>query len=190
MKPARSNKNTKSPSKPPIDVVCILSGQKERLSYVKAVKQAAKYKFENLDDYIKYYVSKDSVKELRQGYTEKQIQEKNEIVTPVRMPFNVLRLYVKKFKNRQKQEKLEKRKEVLKYIQDKNSAYYVKNTPPQYIDLKNSAQVAKLTESSCMRPDIYLNNDRACNGCYIYKLCKCPIRKWADEQTKQNKRKK
>jgi len=34
-----------------------------------------------------------------------------------------------------------------------------------------------VTQSSCWRPDIYLNNDRFCNGCIIYENCCCPIKR-------------
>jgi hypothetical protein len=33
--------------------------------------------------------------------------------------------------------------------------------------------VRQLTEGTCQRPDIYLNNDRACDGCVLYEHCAC-----------------
>jgi hypothetical protein len=173
-----------------VEVTCILSGKCERISQTKLIKQAAKFKFDNIEEYTKYYITKDCIKELRQGFTEKQIQKKHNIENGVQVPFNILRHYVKKFKNREKIEKIEKRKEVLKFMQDKNSAYIVKPRAPQYIDLTNEKQVAELTKSSCLRPDIFLNNDRSCNLCHIYQLCKCPIKHWDDPSERRGKRKK
>jgi hypothetical protein len=43
------------------------------------------------------------------------------------------------------------------------------------VDLKKDAEeCAKYTESSCFRPDIYL--DYGCFECFLYKNCKCPIK--------------
>jgi len=43
--------------------------------------------------------------------------------------------------------------------------------------LENKSLAEHVTRSSCWRPDIYLNNDRFCNGCIIYDNCCCPIKR-------------
>lgn len=43
--------------------------------------------------------------------------------------------------------------------------------------LKDKEEAAHTTKSSCWRPDIYLNNDRYCNGCIIYENCCCKIKR-------------
>ena len=43
--------------------------------------------------------------------------------------------------------------------------------------LENKKMAEHITSSSCWRPDIYLNNDRYCNGCVIYVNCCCPIKR-------------
>jgi len=199
-KSLKSLKNKKMPVKrkavkkqkhlPPVELVCLLSGQTEKLSYVKFLKQAAKLKFSTPEEYVKSYISKTCVDELRQGFTEKQIRKKYNVISNTPVTFEILRHYVKKFKNREKIEKTEKRKEVLKYIEEKTGAYMVNTRIRQCVDFTNNAQVSKLTESSCLRPDIYLNNDRHCNGCHIYELCKCPIRRWKSENEEKSKKKK
>lgn len=43
--------------------------------------------------------------------------------------------------------------------------------------LENKEVAEHVTKSSCWRPDIYLDNDRFCNGCIIYENCCCPIKR-------------
>lgn len=175
-------KKTVKPKNPLVDVLCILSGTTSKVKYLQLAKQAGRLKFDSVEEYIKYYVNKECVLLLRQGFTEKQIRERYSYVNDsVVIPLSVIRLYVKKIKNRAKVEKLEKRKEVQEYIKQQEGAYIVKPHIRNYIDLTNASQVAELTKSSCLRPDIYLNNGKACNGCHIYKLCKCSARKWNDK---------
>jgi len=46
------------------------------------------------------------------------------------------------------------------------------NRPKTVIDLvENPEACAKYTADSCYRPDIFLNNGKACNGCQLYKNC-------------------
>lgn len=49
---------------------------------------------------------------------------------------------------------------------------------PKNIDLvKDKEEVRKLTNGTCLRPDIYLDNDYSCDGCYIFDNCVCSIKK-------------
>ena len=43
--------------------------------------------------------------------------------------------------------------------------------------LKTKEGIINLTESSCIRPDIYLDNDRTCNGCPYFDHCVCSIKR-------------
>jgi hypothetical protein len=43
--------------------------------------------------------------------------------------------------------------------------------------LKSKEGIANLTASSCIRPDIYLDNDRTCNGCPYFNDCVCSIKR-------------
>lgn len=50
----------------------------------------------------------------------------------------------------------------------------------QVIDLtKDKAACEEYTKFACMRPDIYLDNDRTCDYCSINKWCICPIKKFS-----------
>jgi len=50
------------------------------------------------------------------------------------------------------------------------------NAGPQRVNFKDPESVRDLTTNSCQRPDIYLDNERACDGCHIYELCACNAR--------------
>lgn len=47
------------------------------------------------------------------------------------------------------------------------------NAQPVRYNFDDPEQVRQLTEGACQRPDIYLNNDRACDGCVLYEHCAC-----------------
>lgn len=58
------------------------------------------------------------------------------------------------------------------------------------IDLtKDKDACALYTQTACMRPDIYLDNDRTCDYCSINKYCACPIKKFSKEFLKKKKSK-
>jgi hypothetical protein len=179
-------KKAKKTSK--VTVRCILTGEEKVYRDVQLNKLVVKYKFDDVETFIKYYICKNGIALLRQGYTEKQIREQFNCQDKTNISFNILKHYVKKFKNRQKIEKQEKRKEVLKYMEEKSGAYTWTPKPRQSIDFTSPEQVGELTRSACFRPDIYLNNDRACNGCHIYEFCKCAIRKWNNKLSEPKKR--
>jgi hypothetical protein len=62
------------------------------------------------------------------------------------------------------------------------------NKERQVIDLtKDKASCEEYTEFTCIRPDIYLDNDKTCDYCSINKWCACPIKKFS-KQHKNEKR--
>lgn len=57
------------------------------------------------------------------------------------------------------------------------------DAPRTIIDLKKNPDLcAVLTHSSCIRPDIYLDNDRSCDYCSINEYCACPIKRFAQKR--------
>lgn len=53
-----------------------------------------------------------------------------------------------------------------------------RSSEPIIVSLLLDKKIAEhITRSSCWRPDIYLNNDKFCNGCIIYENCFCPIKR-------------
>lgn len=60
--------------------------------------------------------------------------------------------------------------------------------PPTVVDLTKDAEICKkTTESSCWRPDIYL--DLGCVECSINENCACPIKKMVKKDPPRRKRK-
>jgi hypothetical protein len=177
----------KKTRKPKITFVCILTGHEVTVLYSRAQQLAKKYKFSSIEEYQQYYIHKDGIILLREGYTEKQIRDKHNCNNKTSIPFNILKRYVKKFKNRQKIEKLEKRKAVQNFLKTKECSQ-VREYTRQPVDFTDKKQVEKITESACLRPDIYLNNERACNGCSIFEYCACPIKKWNNKLSEPKKR--
>jgi len=60
----------------------------------------------------------------------------------------------------------------LKEIKDENQNWVLPKInfePPRPL---NPSDIADLTGSQCMRPDIYLSNGRHCDGCEYFDLCK------------------
>ena len=49
---------------------------------------------------------------------------------------------------------------------------------PVTVDMVKSATVcAEITKDNCWRPDIYLNNGKACDGCVLFTNCACTFKK-------------
>lgn len=75
-------------------------------------------------------------------------------------------------------EKKQKKKE----LQKKQLINYVKGlkvvSTRQVIDLKKDRLWAHLvTQYACWRPDIYLDNDKSCEGCILFENCSCKIKR-------------
>jgi hypothetical protein len=55
---------------------------------------------------------------------------------------------------------------------------YKFNYKPTSINLvKDVEETKKLTNGTCLRPDLYLDNDNSCDNCYIFDNCVCLIKK-------------
>ena len=56
------------------------------------------------------------------------------------------------------------------------------------IDLKkNPEAVAEFTQGACLRPDIYLDNDRYCDGCVHFEHCACALKQLSKKAKKAQK---
>ena len=54
------------------------------------------------------------------------------------------------------------------------------NKPRTTIDLnKDKKACAEFTKNMCIRPDIYLDNDRTCDYCSINEYCACALKKFS-----------
>jgi len=161
-------------------VTCILTGQTFKIRNARLEKEAFKLKIPTTAQYVMYYVCKEARILLKEGYTESQIRAKYNCKDKTDLPIVILKCYAKKIKNRAAIIKREKRKALNEYINnpDPKARYMLKpKTESKFLDMTNPDHVKSLTEFSCARPHIYLDNGRNCNGCNIYKHCCCPIRR-------------
>jgi hypothetical protein len=55
-----------------------------------------------------------------------------------------------------------------------------KNNP-----LSGDNKVSSITNDTCMRPDIFLDNDRCCDNCPYYERCNCAIKRLSNEKKKR-----
>jgi hypothetical protein len=56
------------------------------------------------------------------------------------------------------------------------------------IDLKKNPElVAEFTQGACLRPDIFLDNDRACDGCVYFEHCACSLKVLSKKARKARK---
>ena len=179
VKPVRVKpvKVLKKPRRPV--AVCILTGQTFKVSSVMLERQAKKYKFPSVQDYLQYYVCKDAIKSLKDGYTDIEIRNKHNCKDRTDLPMKFLKGYAPKIKDRAKVKRRELRKATNEFIKDPTPGKYILKPKEEakFLDMKNPDHVKSLTYFSCARPHIFLDNDRRCDGCSIYKLCCCPIKK-------------
>ena len=159
--------------------VCILTGQTFKVSSVMLERQAKKYKFPSVQDYLQYYVCKDAIKSLKDGYTDIEIRNKHNCKDRTDLPMKFLKGYAPKIKDRAKVKRRELRKVTNEFIKDPTPGKYILKPKEEakFLDMKNPDHVKSLTYFSCARPHIFLDNDRRCDGCNIYKLCCCPIKR-------------
>ena len=142
-------------------------------------RQAKKYKFITVQDYLQYYVCKDAIKLLKEGYTDIEIRNKHNCKDRTELPMKFLKGYAPRIKNRARAKRREQRKALNEFINDPNPMKYVlkPKEEPKFLDMTNPEHVKSLTAFSCARPHIYLDNGRHCKGCNIYKLCQCPVKR-------------
>lgn len=187
----QQNKTVKRPK--PVILVCLLTNKTIKLPFIRATKLQKKLSFNNIDELTCNFLSKEACLLLKQGVSEDQIciQYKQ----PIRkLNFRLIRRYIKTFKSEEHMLKKRKRKIIKQVVEDSNenkksvSEILVYNPKP--IDFKDAQSVADLTKDSCHRPDIYLNNDHYCNGCYIYEKCACKLKRWNNKETNVKRNKK
>jgi len=174
---ATKKKAIKRPRRPV--AVCILTDQTFKVSIAMLERQAKKYKFPTVQDYLQYYVCKDAIKSLKEGYTDIEIRNKHNCKNKIDLPMKYLKGYAPRIKNRARIKRREQRKALNEFINDTTPGKYMLKPKEEakFLDMTNPEHVRSLTSFSCARPHIFLDNDRNCNGCNIYNLCCCPIKR-------------
>lgn len=156
-----------------VDLICILTGEiVPKQPRARVEKQAKKLKFDDTEDYINFYVSRDARKLLAKGFTELEVRQQYKCKETKSIPFNVLKCYVKKFKSKDAVDRKRQRKVADDYKQ-KPIIVEWKGSEPISL-LENRAMCEKVTEFACWRPDIYL--DYGCSECILKDNCACPIK--------------
>lgn len=104
-------------------------------------------------------------------------------------PENLLRKYKCRGALKAKKEALKpksqnkKRREMFKSLKDENKNWDLPKMTMEPPKPMTDVDIAECTKTVCFRPDIFLNNDRYCDGCEFFSVCsnahKClkPIRK-------------
>lgn len=84
--------------------------------------------------------------------------------------------------------KKKKRKQLLDAYKDEQKNWNIPKiafTPPQKL---SQADVEQTTKNTCFRPDIYLNNDRHCDGCSFFNFCSNPMKCLLTKKSLKNKK--
>lgn len=107
---------------------------------------------------------------------------------------NLLRKYKCRGALKQKKEALKptkknkKSRQVLNELKNDKKEW---NLPKMSMDPPipmSDSELSEVTSSTCLRPDIFLNNDRYCDGCEFYKVCTNSNRNLKPEPKKKNKK--
>jgi len=141
-------------------MVCIVSGIQKRVSknaILKGIKQ-----FGSLDKFKEFYVSREAKKLLKQRMQPEQVQQ--ELLPKDKTPFSIDKGVLVKLKILKKPKKGFKREDLFN-VKIPNSDRYKSASFQQYVE--------SLTEYSCLRPDIFLDNGRCCIGCPYLEFCIC-----------------
>jgi hypothetical protein len=156
-----------------VDLVCILTGEvTPKQPRLRVEKQAKKLKFDNVEDYINYFINREARKLLGKGFSELEIRKRFNCKETKSIPFHVLKCYVKKFKSKDAVDR-KRQKKVADDYKHKPIIVQWKGSEPINM-VKNKDVCAEVTQFACWRPDIYL--DLGCEACILKDNCACPIK--------------
>jgi len=156
-----------------VDLVCILTGEvTPKQPRPRVEKQAKKLKFDDAEDYINYFISREARKLLSKGHSELEIRKQYNCKETKSIPFHVLKCYVKKFKSKDAINRKRQKKIAEEYKRSPISLNFQRSEPIDMV--KNKEVCAQVTAHACWRPDIYL--DLGCEACILKDNCACPIK--------------
>ena len=92
---------------------------------------------------------------------------------------NLLRLYKCRGALKQKRDALKpssskknvKRRQIVKDLKTEQKDWDLPKMSLEAPKPLTDAELSDVTKGTCMRPDIFLNNDRYCNGCDFFEVC-------------------
>lgn len=80
--------------------------------------------------------------------------------------------------------KYRKLKQLSEFVENYESSQIKKNDGKNV--LRNKEGILNVTKDSCIRPDIFLDNDRNCDDCPYYEHCGCNIKRLSSEKRKKS----
>lgn len=141
---------------------CIVSGLEKRVSKSAVAKGISKYG--TLEAFKKHYIDRAAKKLLKQRMLPEDVQKK--LLPKNKESFSI-------DKNALAKLKLLKKPKTLK-VEYKDLTFTPK-PPVQWASFQ--AYVESMTEHACLRPDIFLDNDRCCVACPYVEFCICKVKK-------------
>ena len=168
-------KENKSPK--PVELTCILTGKCFRIGLTVQQKQSERLKFDSVEEYRQYYICKEARALLKIGETEDEIRKKFNCDNKTPIPFRILKCYVKKFKSKESIKRKKRNAIIKEFVNNKSNITVSSGKVTIPLSLNNAKHVEELTTGACWRPDLYLNNNKTCIGCPLFKDCKCELKK-------------
>ena len=133
-------------------------------------------RYGSLQKVCENYVSRDGKRLLKSGMSKEKVRKisPEDAIELARM--------IKEEKLAKRAERQERKQRKKKVREERKSIFptFVFNRDEVHIrpcDLNDEVTVKGLTEKMCLFPDIYLKNDRACNGCRLIKHCIAPCKR-------------
>ena len=80
-----------------------------------------------------------------------------------------------------------KRKAKIKELKDDQKNWDIPKVNFVAPSVSTDLELGEMTKSTCLRPDIHLNNDYYCDGCEFYNVCTSSIKRLADNKKKNKK---
>jgi len=143
-------------------ISCIVSGKEKRIAKSSILKGIKKYG--TIESYKKHYIDREAKQLLKKRLQPDEVQK--QLLPKHKQPFIIDKGALARLK-------LLKKPKTTK-IEYKDLTY-VPKPPVQWSSFQ--AYVESMTEHSCLRPDIYLNNGRHCIGCPYVEFCICSVKK-------------
>ena len=172
---------------------CIVTGQ---VKYIPpSISKKKIEKFGDEQAFRDHYISTTAAKLLRQGQTVDEIRESLEVEgLPKIKPIILTRLNLMRKKKglriKESEEKLERERYLnSKEFKDKMIAIEERKNNMSFRDwVEMYTSPGRERGGTCQRPDIFLHNDKACDGCPYYEYCMCYGKRLSHEKRKPKRR--
>jgi len=154
-------------------LICNITGRSKK--YYLIYLQNKIKKFGGLEEYKKYYICREAKKLLKKNVLPEDIQK--QLIPPGIKPFEINYIILAKLKLLKPQKKSKKQPlgqvsyKTVKPIQPESFKAWVH----EFTGGPNGSFIP--LGSTCVRPDLFLNNGRSCNECIYFEHCLCKRKK-------------